>query len=47
MFDRDPGKPIAQQQEGNLYLIRSVRVGTTGDPPRSSGSISLNPLPGE
>lgn len=47
MFDKDSEKPIAQQQEESMYLIRSVRVGTTGDPPRKSGFISLNPLPAE
>lgn len=47
MFDKDSEKPIAQQQEESMYLIRSVRAGTTGDPPRKSGFISLNPLPAE
>lgn len=39
MIDQDPEKPIAQQQEESLYLVRSVRVGTIGD--RSSQELGV------
>lgn len=47
MFDKDSEEPVAQLQEESMYLIRSIRVGTTGDPPRKSAFVSLNPLPAE